>query len=629
MSRLETSKNFEPRLCCDIIKLVTAARRPLSLDELNEALSVEPGTPEWDKNRLFHDMRRTILASCGSLVTVDEEHLTVQYAHHSVRQHFLTQDYTRAQDIYHTSAEEANDRLGQVCVTYLSFSDFEMQLAQSRQLRLNAASIPHEIIQRALPSRSKTSSIALKLLRKSRKAPAIDISGRVEISAIRNELPRSPEYSRHHFLDYAQQNWLFHTSNFDIDHLGVGIDPQSKCSALFTCLIRGGRGSVDVSSLISDAFSILMEFDHRGIVVLLIEEITHDGPNLSAMLTHFSEFLSWAVRRGRVQFFEQLFKQLARNSGLLQLHSSLSNTPTELIAFSSEGPQVMDNRLEKRARRKSQEFWKRLGRLAYHFIATENTGLLLRLFDLLGVTLMKHSLSISSIDLQEHLSIEYQVPAIRIQQRAGRNGYKTYDELNLSRNVSALSFAIALKQTATVERLLSKILDLSRSHSSNKWFQDFTVLDRFEPLNAGNSQSGERRARHRRYGMWPMISTAWMESLPFPLPLPLALSYNMPEEDLTLCVLFEICLRLIFSGLIESLVRSLDDYIPLFLNEENDYLHKIVDERGWTVLHYAVAVGNYNVVDRLMRRGARLDYHEPGSLSARSIAREIHPNTLM
>ncbi|KAF2189970.1 hypothetical protein K469DRAFT_762829 [Zopfia rhizophila CBS 207.26] len=72
-----------------ILELVTVAHRPLTMEELREALSVVPGDAVWKRARLFNDVFST-LTCCGSLIVVDEEELTVRLVQHSVKQFLLS-----------------------------------------------------------------------------------------------------------------------------------------------------------------------------------------------------------------------------------------------------------------------------------------------------------------------------------------------------------------------------------------------------------------------------------------------------------------------------------------------------------------------------------------------------------
>lgn len=64
------------------------AQRPLTVDELREALSVLPVDRNCDPSRLLNHIMK-VLACCGSLVCLDEEELTLRLVHHSVKQYLL------------------------------------------------------------------------------------------------------------------------------------------------------------------------------------------------------------------------------------------------------------------------------------------------------------------------------------------------------------------------------------------------------------------------------------------------------------------------------------------------------------------------------------------------------------
>ncbi|KAI1779404.1 hypothetical protein F4818DRAFT_404439 [Hypoxylon cercidicola] len=62
--------------------------RLLSTDELREAFRVDPTSPVCDPSRLINDIN-VVLATCGSLLVVDEEPSTVHFIHSSVKQFLL------------------------------------------------------------------------------------------------------------------------------------------------------------------------------------------------------------------------------------------------------------------------------------------------------------------------------------------------------------------------------------------------------------------------------------------------------------------------------------------------------------------------------------------------------------
>ncbi|RYP71282.1 hypothetical protein DL769_004719 [Monosporascus sp. CRB-8-3] len=64
----ESGKQYQMRT----FELVTVAHRPLTTEELRESLSVVPGDAVWNPARLLNDVY-SVLACCGSLISVDEE----------------------------------------------------------------------------------------------------------------------------------------------------------------------------------------------------------------------------------------------------------------------------------------------------------------------------------------------------------------------------------------------------------------------------------------------------------------------------------------------------------------------------------------------------------------------------
>lgn len=116
-----------------ILELLSVAQRPLTVDELREALSVHPGDTNWDPSRLLNNIMR-ILACCGSLVCIDEEELTLRLVHHSVKQYLLggliqTQN-DRISNGNHSIAEKsAHDRMSGIIITYLNYV-FDRQLVR-------------------------------------------------------------------------------------------------------------------------------------------------------------------------------------------------------------------------------------------------------------------------------------------------------------------------------------------------------------------------------------------------------------------------------------------------------------------------------------------------------------------
>ncbi|KAH6874161.1 hypothetical protein B0T10DRAFT_587963, partial [Thelonectria olida] len=109
-----------------IFELVAVAHRPLTTEELREALSVVPGDAVWNPARLPHDIY-SVLACCGSLIAVDEEEPTVRLVHHSVKQ-FLLGGFRHSTGAIFT-VDSANRTMREVIITYLNYDVFNTQLS--------------------------------------------------------------------------------------------------------------------------------------------------------------------------------------------------------------------------------------------------------------------------------------------------------------------------------------------------------------------------------------------------------------------------------------------------------------------------------------------------------------------
>ncbi|KAK4947542.1 hypothetical protein LTR10_013487 [Elasticomyces elasticus] len=131
-----------------LLKCIVAARRPLTLEELREALSIVPGVTTWQPDRLINDIERAIPRLCGSLVIVTEDEGTVHFAHHSVKQHLISeaQDTT---DLLRIQASQAGSYLGDICVTYLNLNVFETQIIKAQSAKApDVANISNTIARR-------------------------------------------------------------------------------------------------------------------------------------------------------------------------------------------------------------------------------------------------------------------------------------------------------------------------------------------------------------------------------------------------------------------------------------------------------------------------------------------------
>ncbi|OQD90382.1 hypothetical protein PENANT_c001G05769 [Penicillium antarcticum] len=112
----------------DIFAMLVVAKRPLVVQELREALSVVPGDLDWKPDRLLNNIWSTLI-SCGSLIMVDEEQLTVHLVHSSVRR-FLLEEFEEFKEPIKplVNLDNAHRMVTEIIITYLNYSVFERQV---------------------------------------------------------------------------------------------------------------------------------------------------------------------------------------------------------------------------------------------------------------------------------------------------------------------------------------------------------------------------------------------------------------------------------------------------------------------------------------------------------------------
>lgn len=131
----------------NIFRWVAAAKRPSSLEELREAIAIEHGQPHSKPERLANGMNR-ISAWRENLIQIDEETDLLQFAHHTIKKFVLSESSERQLNGFHFELSDADNEVGEICVTYLNFNDFKTQLI--RKLKSQPSINPMSIARTAL-----------------------------------------------------------------------------------------------------------------------------------------------------------------------------------------------------------------------------------------------------------------------------------------------------------------------------------------------------------------------------------------------------------------------------------------------------------------------------------------------
>ena len=259
------TKSDDIRLGRHIFRWVAVAKRPLTIDELQDAIATEPLQKSWDPKRFVNSMMKA-MACCGNLVFLDEEHQTVHFTHGSVKQHLISHAVSQSLQPYQINLEDANAEAGAACVTYLHFPLSGTQVARRADLSRHLVAIPPTVLKNSLPSGISGNKIALRLLKpgaKSRKSLhrlLEDLSGDTEVHRQQAVLRRQS------FRPYAEQFWLEHTNR--------RIDPDSS-KELWTLW----RSLIDRAQLSKNLSGVPWTFEdwenHATTVMMWILEHNH------------------------------------------------------------------------------------------------------------------------------------------------------------------------------------------------------------------------------------------------------------------------------------------------------------------------------------------------------------------
>ena len=211
LKKVDSSEYRDPTFCTNTLKIIATAIRPLNLEELREATSVEPGTVIWKPERMVNDMNLS-LRSCGSLLFLDEDEATVHFAHSSVKQYLQQTSLSPSLREYQIDIGVAELFIADVIVTYLSYEGkYDTQLTRIEQSEVEIpADLAKHIIDEVLPP-GNFNSIARKYLKARGKARC---DARHALRAQKSSSANSSLRTNHPFLPYAQEHWMSHTTAY-------------------------------------------------------------------------------------------------------------------------------------------------------------------------------------------------------------------------------------------------------------------------------------------------------------------------------------------------------------------------------------------------------------------------------
>ncbi len=199
-----------------IFRWIAVAQRPLTLDELGQAVSINIGQTDWNPERQVQGIRRIRLWSNNLVQTTDEEPPSVQFAHSSIREYLTKANWPPGLTDFHVDLERAERYAGEICVTFLHFGVFKTTLARRLQpVRVQPVALARAALSRE-PKIRRVSNLLTDIAFRQRKA-ANDPDLRKAVSDSESGNGDDSVVSlqqSHPFLTYATLYWLHHTTHF-------------------------------------------------------------------------------------------------------------------------------------------------------------------------------------------------------------------------------------------------------------------------------------------------------------------------------------------------------------------------------------------------------------------------------
>lgn len=199
---------------------ITSAQRPLTVPELQEAVAFDTSDKAWDEDKIPHE--DLMMEACRGLVVRDDTDNTVRLAHYTVHQYLYSDEIVQDHSFL---LNNEKDYLGQMCITYLCFSDFETQIVPQPPIQ---ALNDHGILRSGGPAwipsvlgvKVYMFNSVYKLLRgnPALPTPTVDWIRHLNPSAIERRKIPADYVDNYALLQYVVDYWMYHTKGFEDLH---------------------------------------------------------------------------------------------------------------------------------------------------------------------------------------------------------------------------------------------------------------------------------------------------------------------------------------------------------------------------------------------------------------------------
>jgi DNA-binding Xre family transcriptional regulator len=207
-----------------VFQWVIYARRPMTLKELEDAVSVSIDQKFWKEPSV--KLRLSNLSRiCRSLLSYDELDSVIYLVHHSILQFLQSCKDLPLINAFYIQPSSAEKYLGKICVTYLMFGDFEKSLTTTTDTReLRAVNQPVNLATFALTGHHEGMLGSFIWLGNSVANRGRSPGGRSEFDAeegLRTIMAATniQHHSCFELLDYCISNWHHHCSYLTTDDI--------------------------------------------------------------------------------------------------------------------------------------------------------------------------------------------------------------------------------------------------------------------------------------------------------------------------------------------------------------------------------------------------------------------------
>lgn len=204
-----------------VFRWITVARRPLHIHELEEAIALDSTDTYLHTDRLPRDAGVKLVSDCGNLVILDNIENTVAFAHYTIKQFlFATDEYdTKFSNLIDLTTSDTE--VGNICLAYLNFSDFETQLAKApAQVHVEVeAPLAEGLVWTNVPFGGHIRDLFIRGALWLTRAATPKVAPLKFAVPVRSS-PRESLHQKYTLLEYIIEHWVYHTSGLGPNSAG-------------------------------------------------------------------------------------------------------------------------------------------------------------------------------------------------------------------------------------------------------------------------------------------------------------------------------------------------------------------------------------------------------------------------